>query len=116
MRAIIVMIGSMDHPERFAEARRRWGDPAAIWLIPSEPVPMAEFLAERVSRCPRPDTWPKLPTSFNLPRNGHRGEWLWAVDCADVVLVVCRPGGSLGPGTVEELRHAMGAGRRVEWS
>jgi hypothetical protein len=52
----------------------------------------------------------------NLPVNTDPGFWHWAVDQGDEVVVVCKPDGSLGAGTVDELRYAVGIGKPVRWA
>jgi hypothetical protein len=48
--------------------------------------------------------------------NAELGHWHCAVDWADEVVVVPKPDGSLGAGTVAELRQAVGTGKPVIWA
>lgn len=75
----IVMIGSMQHPELFERARLAYPGDEVHWPVENDPT------------------------------NELIGDWHSHVDSADVLCVVRKSDGSLGRGTVDELKHAVGS-------
>lgn len=105
------MIGSMQHPELFARARHNSGP--AIYLDPTdENPPMRVVHDERRRRAGLPPSERPEP---NAPVNTCKGFWYWAVDVADEVIVVRKPCGALGAGTVDELVHVVGKRKPIRW-
>lgn len=102
----IVLIGSMRYPELFTLARAAYVQDGDVCIVPTDDDIDLRQLNPAWAGRPRP----------NAPVNEEKGHWSWAVDQADEVIVVRRPDGTLGSGTVDELAHAVSAGKPIIWA
>jgi hypothetical protein len=84
----IVLIGSMRYPRKLGQAIVEHVQDGDLFRVP-------------------------MPES---PTNAMIGDWHHWIDWADEVVVVPKPDGSLGAGTLAELRHATGTRKPIIWA
>ena len=103
---LIVLIGSMQWHNRYLmeRARHNFTEPGAHVIAPCDEVCTSDLVSTPPGRSPS-----------NPLVNEEKSHWRCVVDRADEVVVVCKPDGSLGAGTVDELRNAMGSGKTILW-
>jgi enhancing lycopene biosynthesis protein 2 len=103
---LTVLIGSMccRYRDLMERARVNFTAPGIRCIAPYDEINLGDLIVR--------------PAGFgtaNALVNAERGHWHCVVEHAAEVVVVCKPDGSIGAGTVAELKLAMDRGKTILW-